>query len=230
MSDFDLSPDDAGVEYSDRVDAGRTLAALLARYSLANGIVLALPRGGVVVGYEIAMALGLPLDVIVARKLGAPMQPEYGFGAVAPGDIALVDSHSAEDLGITSAVLDQIIANERREMERRLICYRGDRPPPTLAGRTVVLVDDGIATGVTARAAIRSIRLQAVERLYLAAPVCAQETAVRFRDEVDLLICPRMPLHFDAVGLWYRDFAQVTDDEVVDLLERAARRPARPER
>lgn len=209
--------------FRDRADAGRRLAEELTRYRDEAPLVLALPRGGVVVGYEVARALGASLDIIVARKLGAPYQPELGIGAVAPGDVRVLDDAAIHLLGISKAQIEQTVAEERREVERRLQCYRGDRPLPYLGGRTVILVDDGLATGVTARAAIQAIRRQAPRRLVLAVPVCPPETAEALRPLVDDLVALSTPPDFHAVGLWYETFAQTTDDEVIALLERAWR-------
>jgi predicted phosphoribosyltransferase len=163
--------------FRDRRDAGRRLAAKLESYRGQDAIVMALPRGGVVVGYEIAAELQLPLDVVVARKLGAPMQPEYGIGAIAPGGAYVLDADAVRSLRITEEELDQVLVAEMREMERRERRYRDDRPPAPVSGRTVILVDDGLATGVTARAAIQCLRAQGPRRLVLAVPVCAAETA-----------------------------------------------------
>jgi len=207
--------------FLDRADAGRQLAALLRGLAGEHPLVMALPRGGVAVGFEVARELRAPLDVIVARKLGAPMQPELGIGAIAPGGIRVLDALAIRYLGITQDQIDRVIRAEEAEMERRVRLYRGDRPPPRIEGRTVILVDDGLATGVTARAAARSLRLQRPGRLVLAVPVCAPETAESIRMEVDEVVCIYMPSDFRAVGLWYEDFRQLEDSEVVDLLERA---------
>jgi predicted phosphoribosyltransferase len=208
--------------FYDRADAGRQLAARLERYLTENPIVLALPRGGVVVGYEVARALDAPLDVIVARKIGAPGHRELGIGAIAPGGVQVIDALTVRMLDIRQEQIDAIVAEETAEMQRRLHRFRGDRPAPEPRGRTVILVDDGLATGVTARAAIRSIRREEPLRLVLAVPVCAPETAEALRPEVDDLVCVDMPADFMAVGLWYEDFSQTTDEEVVNLLRKRA--------
>jgi putative phosphoribosyl transferase len=208
--------------FEDRAEAGRLLAEKLLRFRNENPLVLALPRGGVVVGYEVARRLHAPLDVVIARKLGAPGHEELGIGAIAPGGVLVLDERATQILGITRAQLQKVIAKETKEMNRRLQLYRGDRPPPSVEQRTVILVDDGLATGVTARAAILSVKQQNPRRLIVAIPVCASETAGRLRDEVDELICDVMPADFRAVGLWYHRFEQTTDDEVIDLLTRAA--------
>jgi putative phosphoribosyl transferase len=191
-------------------------------------MVLALPRGGVVVAFEIARALHAPLDVLVARKLGAPGHEELGIGAIAPGGVRVLDEQAVRWLGITEEQLQRIVARETEEMNRRLRLYRGNRPLPNVRGKTVILVDDGLATGATAQAAIASLRQQQPRRLVLAVPVCASETAERLRPEVDNLICVSIPPLFRAVGLWYRNYEQTTDQEVTDLLERAARNAGAP--
>lgn len=207
--------------FRDRADAGKQLAAALEGRSFERPIVLALPRGGVPVGYEIARALNAPLDVFLVRKLGAPGHEELGIGAVAPDGSTILNEAAIRMLGITPDQLAAVVARERAELQRRLERFRAGRPMPDLRDRTVILVDDGLATGVTALAAIRALRSQAPRRIVLAVPVCAQETAEALRSEVDELICLHQPQDFFAVGLWYRDFSQTLDEEVVDLLDRA---------
>ena len=209
------------MHFRDRRDAGRQLGQLLLRYRDAASVVLALPRGGVPVGYEVARALGAPLDVLVARKIGAPSQPELGIGAIAPGGVIVLDERTVAALGVTEAELEAIVARETAEMARRLARYRGDRPPPELRDRTVIVVDDGLATGVTARAAIASVRLEEPQAVVLAVPVAAPESARAFGALVDDLVAVMMPYDFRAVGLWYEDFEQTSDEEVLDLLDRA---------
>ena len=213
------------MHFRDRQDAGRQLGRLLLRYRDAAPAVLALPRGGVPVGYEVARALGAPLDVLVARKIGAPSQPELGIGAIAPGGVIVLDERTVAALGVTEAELEAIAARETAEMERRLARYRGDRPPPELRDRTVIVVDDGLATGVTARAAVASVRLEEPRAVVLAVPVAAPESARAFGPLVDDLVAVIMPHDFRAVGLWYEDFEQTSDEEVLDLLARARRDP-----
>ncbi len=213
---------DRTLVFKDRADAGRLLAQKLLGYDEDSPIVLALPRGGVVVGYEVARALHAPLDVVVARKLGAPGQEELGIGAIAPGGVLILDEPAVQWLGITEKQLEQLTVRETVEMNRRLRLYRGDRALPDVRDRTAILVDDGLATGVTARAAILFLRRQAPRRLILAVPVCAAETAERLAPEVDDLICAYTPPNFRAVGLWYRNFDQTTDEEVIELLGIAA--------
>src|SRR5579872_792732 len=211
--------------FADRADAGRQLAeTLLARLpGLADQrpIVLGVPRGGVIIGREVARALGAPLDVIVARKLGAPGHEELGIGAIAPGGITVLDDEAIRWLGITNEQIRRTIDREADEMNRMLLLYRGDQSLPDVRGRTAILVDDGLATGVTARAAVEFLRQQQPERLVVAVPVCSAETVDKLGSQVDEVICTSMPTHFRAVGIWYRDFTQTTDQEVIDLLRRA---------
>jgi predicted phosphoribosyltransferase len=212
---------DGGKTFKDRADAGRRLAGRLARYRSEDPVILALPRGGVPVGYEISRSLGAPLDVIVARKLGAPDQPELGVGAVAPGGVRILNAAAVRVLSIPEDYLDDITERETAEVERRLRHFRGDRPEPQIQGRTAILVDDGLATGVTARAAIETLRRGQPKRLVLAVPVCAAPTAEWMRSEVDDLVCLEVPPDLGAIGFWYRDFSQTSDEEVVRLLQDA---------
>jgi putative phosphoribosyl transferase len=191
-------------------------------------IVLALPRGGVPVGYEAARALGAPLDVFLVRKLGVPGQRELGMGAIAPGGVMILNGEVIRLLGITREQVDRVAAEEFAELERRMRAFRGNRPMPEVRGRTVILVDDGLATGVTARAAIRALRELGPKRVVLAVPVCAPETATALRPEVDELVCVQSPDDFLAVGYWYHRFDQTSDNEVVVLLEDARRRIEQP--
>lgn len=208
--------------FRDRADAGRRLADLLGSYAAERPIVLALPRGGVVIAFEIARALHAPLDVLVVRKLGAPAQPEFGVGAIAPNGVRIVDRSSMALAGMTTDDLDMVAERETAELMRRERRYRAGRPPLDVRGRTVILVDDGIATGVTIRAAIASLRKSGVGRIVLAVGVCAPEAAQRLRAEVDDLVSVLTPSDLVAVGLYFDDFSQVEDDDVVRLLERAA--------
>lgn len=182
-------------------------------------MVVALPRGGVPVAREVADALGAPLEVLVVRKLGAPHNPEYGIGAIAEGGARIFDPEALAVLGIDGGVLDAIVARESAELSRRVDAYRGGRPLASLAGRTVIVVDDGVATGVTDTVALRSIRHRAPARLVLAVPVCVPESAARLREEADEVVCLLEPPLLYGVGQWYRDFSQVDDDEVVAALE-----------
>ncbi len=210
------------MRFHDRSDGGRRLAALLGAYRDGDTLVLALPRGGVPVAAEVARALAAPLDVLVARKIGAPGQPEYAVGAIAEGGGLLVDRQAASEAGIDAAALARAAEREAIELARRVERYRGGRPLPPVAGRTVLLVDDGVATGRTALAALRALRERAPRRLVLAAPVVAAATVPALRGEVDDLVAVATPEPFAAVGQWYDRFDQTTDEEVVALLARAA--------
>jgi putative phosphoribosyl transferase len=207
--------------FEDRRDAGRRLAGKLSRFKDERTVVFALPRGGVPVGYEISRALEAPLDVFVSRKLGAPGQPEFGIGAVAAGGVRVLNQDVVRRLGIPDDYVQNITAQELAEVGRRLRYFRGQRPETEVVGRTAILVDDGLATGVTARAAVQALRLRKPRRLVLAAPVCAAQTAELFLRMVDDLVCLESPSDLGAIGFWYRNFDQTSDEEVVELLERA---------
>ena len=209
--------------YRDRREAGRQLAAKLAAYAgRPDVIVLALPRGGVPVAYEVARALAAPLDIFLVRKLGLPGHEELAMGAVASGGIRVLNEEVVRALRIPEEVIDEVAAEELEELERRERLYRGDRPPPDVRGRTIILIDDGLATGSTMRAAIAALRQQHPARIVVAVPVGAPETCAEFQDEADEAICALTPEPFYAVGLWYGDFTQTTDKEVRDLLEQPA--------
>ena len=214
--------------FRDRHDAGRRLAAELGAYAhRPDVIVLALPRGGVPVGFEVATALGVPLDVFVVRKLGVPWHEELAMGAIATGDVEVLDRDLIRIAHVSDAQLDEVRATERAELVRRERLYRRDRPAPNLFGKIVILVDDGLATGSSVRAAISALRMEAPQRIVVAVPVSAPVTCDAFRDIVDEIICAETPEPFHAVGEWYDDFAQTTDAEVHELLERArSRAPA----
>ena len=207
--------------FEDRRDAGRRLARKLSRFRGEGCVVFGLPRGGVPVAYEISRSLGAPLDVFVSRKLGAPGQPEFGIGAVAAGGVRILNADVLRRLGITDEYVERITAREVAEVKRRLRYFRGGRPEPEVGGRTVILVDDGLATGVTARAAVEALRLRKPQRLILAAPVCAAQTAELFGSLVEGLVCLASPSDLGAIGLWYKNFEQTSDEEVVQLLEAA---------
>lgn len=205
--------------FKDRTDAGRELAARLKHYAdRANVLVLALPRGGVPVAYEVARELNAPLDVFLVRKLGVPGQEELAMGAIASGGVRVLNEDIVNYLGIPEEVIDTIAAVEQRELERRERTYRDDRPPPDVEDRIVILIDDGLATGSTMRAAAASLRLQKPRRIVVAVPVSSRETCDEFRSEVDEIVCAVTPKHFQGVGLWYEDFSQTTDEEVRELL------------
>lgn len=196
------------------------LAKKLAAYSgRPDVIVLGLPRGGVPVAYEVAQALEAPLDVFVVRKLGVPGHEELAMGAIASGGVCVLNDDVVQGLRIPSRIIEAATDRELRELERRERAYRGDRPPPKVEGRTVILVDDGLATGSTMRAAIAALRRLGPARIVVAVPTAAPTTCEEFRDEADECICDITPDPFYAVGLWYEDFSQTTDDEVRALLE-----------
>jgi putative phosphoribosyl transferase len=210
------------VIFRDRADGGRKLAAQLTRYAdRPDVLVLALPRGGVPVAYEVATALNAPLDVFLVRKLGVPGHEELAMGAIATGGVRVVNEELVRYLGIQDEVIDSIAAVEQRELERREEAYRDGRPPPHVKDRLVILIDDGLATGSTMRAAAASLRLQNPARIVVAVPVSSPETCAEFRSEVDEIVCAVTPQHFQGVGLWYDDFSQTSDDEVRELLKRA---------
>ena len=207
--------------FRDRSEAGRLLAAKLAAYAnRPDVLVLALPRGGVPVAYEVARALGAPLDVFLVRKLGVPGHEELAMGAVATGGVRVLNDQVVRALRIPDYVIDAVAAQEQQELARRERLYRGGRPPPDVRGRTVILVDDGLATGATMHAAIKALRQLQPARLVVAVPTAAPETCEALRAEVDEVICAITPEPFYAVGLWYEDFSQTTDEEVRDLLAR----------
>ncbi len=211
----------------DRQEAGTRLAERLASYRGTNPVVLALPRGGVPVGYEIARSLGVALDVLIVRKIGAPANPEYGLGALVEDGTRYLDEARVRSAGYTSRDLEPTVARELEEIRRRARAYRGDRPRPDLHDRVVILVDDGIATGGTLRAAIRSVRSQGPRKVVVALGVTPAETLKRLEREADEVVAVLVPELFFAVGEWYRRFPQVEDEEVVRLLrELAASEPA----
>jgi putative phosphoribosyl transferase len=206
------------MRFLDRVDAGRRLARTLRFARDEDVVVLGLPRGGVPVAAEVARALGAPLDVILVRKLGVPDQPELAMGAVGEGDVLVLNEDVVRKVQPSAAELARLEHQARGELERRASRFRGDRPPLVAAGRTAVLVDDGIATGATARAACRVATAQGAARVVLAVPVCSSGTAAELRNEVDELVCLQTPRRFVSVGEFYADFRQTSDDEVADLL------------
>ncbi len=209
----------------DRAAAGRSLVGPLLKYSRRpDVIVLALPRGGVPVAYEVATALDVRLDLMLVRKLGVPSHQEFAMGAIASGGIQFVNEGTLRAYSIDRATLDAVVARETRELSRREQVYRATRPPVQLNGQVVLLIDDGLATGASMRAAIQAVRLQAPSRIVVAVPVAPLETAETLRMEVDELICPLTPGWFMSIGCWYMDFSQTSDEEVIDLLQRAWQR------
>jgi putative phosphoribosyl transferase len=213
-----------GARFRDRFHAGRRLAVALAPYAgRPNLLVLALPRGGVPVGYEVARALNAPLDVMLVRKLGVPGHEELAMGAIASGGIRVLSEDVVSAFGIPERVIAIVAANEEEELQRRERSYRDGRAPPEVRGRTVILVDDGLATGSTMRAAAAALKAQHPERLVVAVPVAPPETCASLQSEVDDVVCARSPEPFFAVGNWYDDFSQITDEEVRELLRAAER-------
>lgn len=208
--------------FRDRPEAGRRLARELSRYAgRSDVIVLALPRGGVPVAYEVARALAAPLDVLVVRKLGLPQHEELAMGAIASGGARLLSEDVIRVYGVSRDDIERVTATESRELTRRERQYRGDRPFPDVTGKTVVLVDDGLATGSSMRVAVKALRQEKPKAIVVAVPVAAPETCEALRDVSDDVVCAVTPEPFYAVGLWYEDFSQTSDEEVHDLLDRA---------
>jgi len=213
--------------FRNRHDAGRQLADRLAHYADRNDVlVLALPRGGVPVGYEVAEALAAALDVFMVRKLGVPGQEELAMGAIASGGVRVLNEPIVRMLGLSEDDIDRVELEERWELDRRENEYRAGRPPLDVRGKIVILVDDGLATGSTMRAAVAALRRLGPARIVVAVPVGARETCAEFEQEADEAICAREPEPFHAVGVWYDDFSQTTDEEVRELLARAGAVPA----
>ncbi|HSE36349.1 MAG TPA: phosphoribosyltransferase [Blastocatellia bacterium] len=209
--------------FVDRSDAGKFLAAKLTQYAgRADATVLALPRGGVPVAFEIARALSAPLDVFLVRKLGVPGHEELAMGAIASGGVTVVNRDVVDYLGIPQSTFDTVARQELQELERREVLYRDERPPPAVKGRTVIIVDDGLATGSTMRAAIAALKKLEPGRIVVAVPVAPPSTVKDLEMEVDQVVCVFSPEPFDGVGRWYQDFSQTTDQEVRRLLNRAA--------
>jgi putative phosphoribosyl transferase len=210
------------MRFHDRTDAGQQLAQQLGSFvHRPDVLVLGLPRGGVPVAYAVARALQAPLDVLIVRKLGVPGEPELAMGAIASGGVRVINDDVVAALGITQQTLEEVTEREQQELLRRERLYRGDRPPPDIYGRTVILVDDGIATGATIRAAIALLRRQRPARLVVAVPVAAASTCAELQTEVDEVVCVLAPENFYGVGLWYDEFPQTTDQEIQELLQRA---------
>jgi predicted phosphoribosyltransferase len=210
------------MRYENRYDAGRRLALSLAEYAGRPDVtVLALPRGGVPVGFEIARALRVPLDVFVVRKLGVPGQPEFAMGAIASGGALVLDQQTIGELRISRDAVERVIAMERAELARREELFRGSRPPVDVSGRTIILVDDGLATGSTVQAAIAALRKEGPASVIVAAPVGSREACGAIGAVTDGCLCAMIPDRFYAVGLWYEDFSETTDAEVRQLLSRA---------
>jgi len=209
--------------FHDRYEAGQFLAEKLHAYAdRPDVVVLALPRGGVPVGCEVARALHAPLDVYLVRKLGVPGHEELAMGAIASGGVRVLNRDAVRALDIPEQIIEQVADRELQELQRRERIYRGKRPPPHVRGRIVILVDDGLATGSSMRAAIAALRRQHPAKIIVAVPVGSVETCAEMQQEADGVICASTPQPFAAVGYWYEDFSQTTDEEVHDLLERAA--------
>lgn len=208
--------------FQNRTTAGQILARELADYAhRSDVIVLALPRGGVPVAFEVAQALDAPLDVLVVRKLGVPDQEELAMGAIASGGVRIINEKIVNEIDIADDTIARVAVQEERELERRELLYRGDRPFPDLQGRTVILVDDGLATGATMWAAVASVRRQHPNQIVIAVPVAATETCQELATAVDKIVCAATPSPFYSVGMWYHDFPQTTDDQVRQLLAKA---------
>jgi putative phosphoribosyl transferase len=212
--------------FVDRRDAGRVLALRLAKYANRDDvIVLALPRGGVPVAYEVASALGAPMDVFLVRKLGTPGHRELAMGAIASGGVRVLNDDVVRWYGIPEAAIERVAHEEEQELQRRERAYRDDLPAPDLANRTVILIDDGLATGSTMRAAAQAVRAHHPTRVVIAVPVGASQTCTELAAVADEVICARMPEPFSAVGQWYLNFDQTDDEEVRDLLQKSTHRP-----
>jgi predicted phosphoribosyltransferase len=215
------------MRFRNRSEAGQFLAQKLKKYAdRPDVMVLALPRGGVPVAIEVARVLNATLDVFLVRKLGLPEREELAMGAIATGGVRVLNEEVVRALRVPDEVIDAVAAQEQQELKRRERLYRGDRPPPDVRGKIVILVDDGLATGSTMRAAVVALRKQRPERIVVAVPVGAPETCEELGEEADEVLCARTPEPFFAVGLWYADFSQTTDEEVHDLLSRAAEEQA----
>lgn len=208
--------------FKDRQDAGQKLAQALKKYKdQKDTLILALPRGGVVTAFEIAKELNLPLDLVVPRKIGAPDNEEYAIGAITESGEGIFNQEVIDSLGIPKEYLNKKIAEEKKEAQRRLKTYRQDRPILNLANKTVIIVDDGIATGLTMRAAIKSIKENKAQKIIVAVPVSAKDSLKEIGKEVDQIICLDAPLFFGAVGAFYHDFGQTSDEEVIELMKQS---------
>jgi putative phosphoribosyl transferase len=208
--------------FQDRTDAGRYLADRLQKYAYQPATtVLGLPRGGVVVAFEVSQGLGLPLDIFLVRKLGVPGYEELALGAIASGGIQVINHDVVRSMGISASEIREIARKEEAELNRRELVYRNNRPGLNVKDHSIILVDDGLATGATMLAAVTALRKQAPRKIIVAVPVAAADTCEEFRGKVDDIVCGIAPAHFDAVGNWYEDFTQTTDEEVIRLLREA---------
>jgi putative phosphoribosyl transferase len=213
------------MQYLDRRDAGRQLAVELMPYADEQPVIVALPRGGVPIGAEVARALHAPLEILAVRKLGAPGNPELGVGAVTEDGTGVLDARSADMLGMTQAMLDATLARESQELRRRVGRYRDRRPAISVRGRTAIVVDDGLATGLTDLAAVRTLRKRGARHIVVAVPVASSESVSMLAAEADRVVCLRVPQRLFGVGMWYRDFSPVSDEDVLALLSEAAEDP-----
>lgn len=219
----------AAERFLDRRDAGRRLAERLAeRVGIGDTVVLALPRGGVPVAEPVAERLGAPLDVVLVRKVGVPWQPELALGAVSTGDTTFLNDDVLAATGLDPEEIEEVVRRERRELERREALYREGRPPTDVKGKTVVLVDDGIATGATVRAALRALQERGAARTVVASPVAPPETVASLLEEADDVVCLKTPDNLQAIGLWYDDFSPVSDEEVTRVLQRRSTEESPP--
>ncbi|HEY9618046.1 MAG TPA: phosphoribosyltransferase [Microcoleaceae cyanobacterium] len=210
------------MRFKNRTVAGQLLAAQLLDYANRDdAIVLALPRGGVPIGFEVAKVLNVPLDILVVRKLGVPGHEELAMGAIAPGDVQILNQQIVQSCRVDDAALNQVIAREQQELERREQLYRDDRPALNLRDRTVILIDDGLATGATMRVAVQAVRQACPQQVIVAVPIGAPETCQELKTEAEQMICLETPRRFSSVGSWYDDFSQTTDEEVSTLLKAA---------
>lgn len=208
--------------FKNRTDAGHQLAEKLLKYKSEEPLILALPRGGVPVAYEVAKALSATLDTLVVRKIGAPSNPEYVVGAISPGDVIIFNNTAIQSLGLTNEDLDQVIAKEMEEMERRMVHYHSGEYGKDVEVDMIIIVDDGLATGVSARAAIESVKIQEKPgKLIFASPICASDTADALRSLVDDVVCINKVGNLASIGAWYEQFEQTSDEEVISLLEKA---------
>ena len=210
------------VQFENRAEAGRYLATKLSHYAnRPDVLVLALPRGGVPVAFEVAQTFHTPLDIFVVRKLGMPGHEEMAMGAIASGGVRVLNQEVVEEFQIANAIIDRVAQEELQELRRREVTYRGSRPNPRIQGRTVILVDDGLATGASMRAAVTALKLLNPAHIVVAVPAAARSTCEELEADVDEVICAMTPEPFFAVGLWYEDFSQTTDEEVRQLLQKA---------
>lgn len=208
--------------FKNRKEAGEKLAEELKKYSKEKPLILALPRGGVPIGFEVAKKLHSPLDTLVVRKLGAPWNKEFGFGAIAPGDVLMLDRSTIDSLDLTEETINEVIEAELHEMERRIILYRSGKETINSQSSTIIIIDDGLATGVTARTAVESARLSyKPEKIIFASPVCASDSVKRLEPYVDKIICLSQPKDLIAIGEYYDSFNQVSDEEVLEALKKA---------